>query len=102
MTRKWWVRRWWRRSRRFISAFSASEDDEGEGVELREETTMDEDGQDMFVCGETKRRWEFMVGSQGFYTFGCPAIAGVESINSANSSGAWRSLCVIHESSEWG
>ena len=38
--------------------------------------------------------------SDVLYTFGHPAMAELECVNSARSSGAWRSLCAIHESSE--
>ena len=41
------VRRRWKRMRRYISSFSASEDEEGEGVESREEIKIGEEGRDM-------------------------------------------------------
>jgi len=41
------VRRRWKWMRRFISAFSVSEDDKGEGVASQEEIKMGEEGRDM-------------------------------------------------------
>jgi len=63
--RGWLVRRRWKRIRRFISTFSTSEEDEGEGVESREETKMDEEGRDMLWTRWTDK------SSREVFTFGC-------------------------------
>ena len=47
VVRKRQVRRRWRRSRWFISAFSLSADEEGDWVESRDETKMGEEGRDI-------------------------------------------------------
>ena len=98
-------------------SFGSTSDDEevgtgagvGEGVEEREGTKIGVDGQDMVVKDKEdeqgkQRRVAGDVGvvEDPLYTWGCPAIAGLEVMYSWRISGAWRSLWLTQESSECG
>ena len=47
----------WTRRRRFITAFSLSDDEEGEGVKSRKETKIGDDGQDIDGQIKAAKRW---------------------------------------------
>src|SRR5260221_8835082 len=100
--------------RRVIMSFGSGVDDGagsgvgvGEGVEEREGTKIGVDGRDIVVKDkeDEQGKQRRVAGDMGvvedlLYTWGRPAVAGLEVMYSWRISGAWRSLWLTQESSE--